>query len=50
MGDGHISGISELLKSKKVEFENIRLSELRNQNTTISNSSTASFTIEHKEL
>ena len=50
MGDGHISGISELLKSKKVEFESIRLSELRNQNTTISDSSTASFTTGHKEL
>lgn len=50
MGDGHIPGISELLKSKKVEFESIRLSELRNQDTTTSDSSTASFTIKHQEL
>lgn len=31
IGDGHIPGISELLKKKEIEFETIRLSELRNQ-------------------
>ena len=49
IGDGHVPGISELLKSKDVEFETIRLSELRKQATEISDSSTASFSLEYKE-
>lgn len=50
VGDGHVPGISELLKSKEVEFEAIRLSELRQQATEVSDSSTASFSLEYKEL
>lgn len=49
VGDGHVPGISTLLKSKDVEFETIRLSELRQQATEISDSSTASFSLEYKE-
>lgn len=50
VGDGHISGLSEMLKKQNIDFETIRLSELRTQKTATSDSSTASFTIEHKEL
>jgi len=49
VGDGHIPGISGLLEKKDIEFKTIRLGELRNQETGVSDSSTASFTIEHKE-
>ena len=31
IGDGHVPGISQLLQTKDIEFETIRLSELRNQ-------------------
>jgi pheromone shutdown protein TraB len=49
IGDGHIPGISELLKKKEIEFETIRLSELRNQELSKSDSATASFCMEYKE-
>jgi len=50
VGDGHIPGLSELLTKKEIKFDTIRLSEIRNQDFERSDSSTASFTIEHKEL
>lgn len=50
MGDGHIPGVSEMLKSKDVEFEIIRLKELRGKIAPRSDSATASFTTEYKEL
>ena len=49
IGDGHIPGISELLKKKEIEFETIRLSELRNQEQSKSDSAAASFSMEYKE-
>lgn len=49
IGDGHIPGISKLLKKKEIEFETIRLSELRNQEPSKSDSTTASFSMEYKE-
>ena len=49
IGDGHIPGISELLKKKEIEFETIRLSELRKQEPSKSDSATASFSMEYKE-
>ena len=49
IGDGHIPGISELLTKKEIQFETIRLVELRNQDTIKSGSSTASFSMEYKE-
>jgi len=49
MGDGHIPGISELLTKKEIEFETIRLSELRSQDTSKSDSASASFSMEYKE-
>jgi pheromone shutdown protein TraB len=48
VGDGHIPGISELLKKKETEFETIRLSKLRSMPS--SESSFASFSIEYKEV
>jgi pheromone shutdown protein TraB len=47
VGDGHIVGISQLLTSKDVTFETIRLQELRNQKPYESDSTTASFTTEY---
>ncbi|MBN2603429.1 MAG: TraB/GumN family protein [Candidatus Thermoplasmatota archaeon] len=47
IGDGHVYGISNLLKSKNVEYKTIRLSELKQ--TKVSESS-ASFTVEYEEL
>lgn len=48
LGDGHIPGIAEMLKSKEIDYETIRLQELRNQKPISSDSSTASFTTEYK--
>ena len=50
VGDGHIPGITRLLEDKELDFETIRLSELRNQTSVSSDSSTASFSLEYKEL
>jgi len=48
VGDGHIPGLSKLLDKKNIEFETIRLSELRKQDTAVSDTSTASFSIKHR--
>ena len=50
VGDGHIPGITRLLENKELDFETIRLSELRNIETPESDSSTASFSLEYEEL
>ena len=50
VGDGHIPGLSKLLDKKEIEYETIRLSELRNQKPVERDSSTASFSTEYKEL
>jgi len=49
VGDGHIPGIAEMLKEKNIDFETIRLKELRERRFETSDSSSASFSIEHKE-
>jgi pheromone shutdown protein TraB len=49
VGDGHIPGISKLLKDKEIHFETIRLSELRSKEPPISDPSSASFSLEYKE-
>jgi pheromone shutdown protein TraB len=49
IGDGHIPGVSRLLGEKNIEFETIRLSQLRNQRPLDADSSTASFSMEYKE-
>ena len=50
MGDGHVPGISKLLKSKDIEFETVRLSELRNQKPEKSDadSTSGSFSINYQ--
>lgn len=45
VGDGHIPGLTKLLEEKDLDFETIRLNELRKHETSNSNSSSASFTI-----
>jgi pheromone shutdown protein TraB len=48
VGDGHISGISKLFDQNNIQYEIIRLRELRNR-TVESDATTASFTMEYKE-
>ena len=50
VGDGHIPGLSKLLDKKEIEYETIRLSELRNHKPVEHDSSTASFSMEYREL
>ena len=50
VGDGHIPGVSELLNSKNIEIETIRLSELRTQEKKDSDSSSAGFSINYKSI
>lgn len=49
VGDGHIPGLSKLLKQKEIDFETIRLSQIRNKDSSVSGSSSASFSTEYKE-
>jgi pheromone shutdown protein TraB len=49
IGDGHISGISEILTKKELEFDTIRLTEIRNIEPTDNDSASASFSLEYKE-
>jgi pheromone shutdown-related protein TraB len=50
LGDGHIPGISKLLKDKEIDFDVVRLHELRNHKPDVTDSSTASFSTQYKEL
>lgn len=50
IGDGHIPGVSRLLDEKNIKFETIRLNQLRNHNPSDVDSSTASFSMEYKEM
>jgi pheromone shutdown-related protein TraB len=43
VGDGHIPGLSDMLSKKEMEFEMVRLSELRKQTSDVSDSASASF-------
>jgi pheromone shutdown-related protein TraB len=47
LGDGHLPGISKLLKNKNQEYETIRLQELRNLTPKSSNISEAHFSINY---
>jgi len=49
VGDGHIPGLSVLLKEKEIGFETIRLSQLRGKESLTSDTSSASFSMEYKE-
>jgi pheromone shutdown protein TraB len=48
VGDGHIPGLSKLLEKKDIDFETIRLSQLRNKESSKTDSSSASFSTEFK--
>jgi pheromone shutdown protein TraB len=48
IGDGHVPGISQLLKEKDVEFETIRLAELQAQKDT--DSSSGQFSVNYKPI
>lgn len=48
VGDGHVPGISEILKDKNLDLDIIRLSELRNKRKVENTGSDAHFTIEYK--
>ena len=50
IGDGHVPGISKLLKAKNIEFETIRLSELRNYKDKDTDSTSAHFSINYKSM
>ena len=50
VGDGHIPGLSKLLDKTEIEYETIRLSELRDNKPVDRDSSTASFSMEYREL
>ena len=50
VGDGHIPGLTKLLNKKEIEFETIRLSELRKQDTVEKDPSTASFSTQYRDL
>ena len=50
VGDGHIPGLTKLLQQKEIDFETIRLSQLREKETKIADSSSsASFSMEYRE-
>jgi len=48
VGDGHIPGLSKILEKKEIDFETIRLSQLRNKEPSTNDSSSASFSTEFK--
>ena len=50
LGDGHIPGIEELLQSKNIEFNTIRLNELRNHKPGESDSSSAHFSTSYGSI
>jgi pheromone shutdown protein TraB len=48
VGDGHIPGLSEMLSKKEIEFEAIRLKELRSKEIKTDDASTASFSMQYR--
>lgn len=50
IGDGHVPGISALLKDKQIPCETIRLQELQAKKTPETNGSSGHFTIQYKPL
>jgi pheromone shutdown protein TraB len=50
VGDGHIPGLSSLLKENEMEFETIRLKELREKPQSKIDSTNASFTHEYEDI
>ena len=50
LGDGHVPGISEMLKKKEIEFETIRLKDIRNKKVKPGDTSTASFSMNYEDI
>jgi pheromone shutdown protein TraB len=50
IGDGHVPGVSKLLKEKNIEFETIRLSELRSYKDKDTDQTSAHFSINYKSM
>jgi pheromone shutdown protein TraB len=50
VGDGHIPGLKGLLEKEDLSVETIRLKELRAQQPTPKNTSSASFSVEYNQL
>jgi pheromone shutdown protein TraB len=50
VGDGHVPGLSKLLTEKKIDFKTIRLSQIKDKKIPDRDFSTASFSMEYKEL
>ena len=50
VGDGHIPGLTELLKKKELPYETIRLSEIKDKKVEFNDTSNAFFSIEHKQF
>jgi pheromone shutdown protein TraB len=50
IGDGHVPGISTLLKQKQIPFETIRLVDLQNHKKPESDESSAHFSFNYKPL
>jgi len=50
LGDGHIPGISKILELKNIEFETIRLTELRNQEKKEGDPTSGHFSINYKPV
>ena len=50
VGDGHIPGLTKLLTKKEIDFETIRLSELRKEEPGKKDPATASFSLNYKGL
>lgn len=48
VGDGHIPGLSEMLNKREIEFEAIRLKELRSKEIKTDDTSTASFSMQYR--
>jgi len=50
VGDGHVPGLSELLKKKEIEFETVRLNEIRNKKVKSDDPSVASFSTNYEDV
>lgn len=50
VGDGHIPGLMNLLKKNAIQYETVRLSEIKDKKIKINDTSNAYFTIEHKQF
>lgn len=48
LGDGHVPGISRILKNANIVFESVRLADLRKQTSKNSDGVSASFSLEYK--